>query len=439
MDDNTVKSKMMDLWMKTFQDSKDYVSLVFDNYYNPAFVRTEFEGERLVAAMMGVEYYFKFQEHKIRGLYLCGLATHPDFRGKGLMTRMMSDIEDAARKEGFAFTFLIPADKGLREFYRDRGYYEGIYNVRLSYTSIHDFEKEYFALLDNGQQKIADIRKRYFKTLSLSEENPYDSPQFCDSLIEFIMHVESGMSNLHLSHTRKDLKAVIEENRISKGDVIVVVDSDDKIVAAAFLDLSKDRGEATVLKIFSSSITSYYRCLHFIKTKYSDRSLRVISSTHSRKKVAVMEKGIVGDSSGISSSSHLAFVEEPVSIRMLAKCYGMIKILNLHEVLKFQAESYKASKFSILVREDDNGSECHFIADKGTLQIHCLNEGSQEEAAHSEYSINKRKGRNSDESPMLLSKSGICALLCRRPDSDNLIMEAFGLPALNLDMCLLLD
>lgn len=437
---------MMDLWMKTFQDSKDYVNLVFNTYYNPKYVRTVFEGDRLVASLLGVEYKFAFREHSLKALYLCGLATHPDFRNKGLMTGLMQDIEEEARKDGFAFTFLIPADKRLHEYYRERGYYEGIYDVVLSYTSIHDFQKEYFSLIENGQIKIADIKKRYYNTLRLSTSDPCIAGNFRESVLDFILNCESASTNMHLYHSRKDLEAVIDENRISKGDMVIVEDADGNIVAIGFVTLSGDRGEARVLKIYSSSIAAHYKCLGFIKSKYSERSLKVYTSANSRKNIAVMDKGIVDDKSNLSSSTGLSFFEEPVSLRTLAKCYGMIKILNLNEILKFQAQTYKTCKFSILVKDSENNIEWLYKADKGYFKDWCIDVSAAGTAENDILSDkghkrnrNKKNINTKEEEPMALSQSGIFALLCRRPDADNLIMEAFGVPALNIDMSLLLD
>lgn len=436
---------MMDLWMKTFQDSKDYVKLVFDTYYNPKYVRTVFEGDRLVASLLGVEYTFALRDNSLKALYLCGLATHPDFRNKGLMTGLMKDIEEEARKDGFAFTFLIPADKRLHEYYRERGYYEGIYDVILSYTSIHDFQKEYFSLIDSGQIKIADIKKRYYSTLRLSTSDPCLPGDFRESVLDFILNCEAASTNMHLNHSRKDLEAVIDENRISKGDMVIVEDADGNIVAIGFVTLSGDRGEARVLKIYSSSIAAHYKCLGFIKSKYSERSLKVYASANSRKNIAVMDKGIVGDKSTLSSSTQLSFFEEPVSLRTLAKCYGMIKILNLNEILKFQAQSYKTCKFSILVKDSENNIEWLYKADKGYFNDKTIDmvattaENDNLSDKCLKRNRNKKNNHTKEEEPMALSQSGIFALLCRRPDADNLIMDTFGVPALNIDMSLLLD
>ena len=53
MDSKELKNKLSKLWKDTFHDSDDYVSLIFDNYYDPCFSECEETGGDVVA---GLEY-----------------------------------------------------------------------------------------------------------------------------------------------------------------------------------------------------------------------------------------------------------------------------------------------------------------------------------------------------------------------------------------------
>ncbi len=79
------KRDMMELWKETFHDSDRYISLVFDTYFCPENAFTVYDGEKLIASLLGVKYEFqrraKDGKNEIfRGYYLCGLATHQDYR-----------------------------------------------------------------------------------------------------------------------------------------------------------------------------------------------------------------------------------------------------------------------------------------------------------------------------------------------------------------------
>ena len=128
-DNNDIKLQIMKLWKDTFHDTDEYIKLVFDNYFNPELVEYKVENGEVLAAMLGVPYYFDMKPDKVnnqetgklKGLYLCGLATKPECRKRGYMSRMIEDINQRAFKLDFDFSFLIPADGGLKKYYSDRG------------------------------------------------------------------------------------------------------------------------------------------------------------------------------------------------------------------------------------------------------------------------------------------------------------------------------
>ena len=57
-DNNDIKLQIMKLWKDTFHDTDEYIKLVFDNYFNPELVEYKVENGEVLAAMLGVPYYF---------------------------------------------------------------------------------------------------------------------------------------------------------------------------------------------------------------------------------------------------------------------------------------------------------------------------------------------------------------------------------------------
>lgn len=134
-----VRLDMMRLWKETFHDSDRYIRLVFDTYFDYANISVRYDGDRLVAALLGIPYCFRDSTllpdknaarespqsgRMLRGLYLCGLATRPEYRRQGIMADMMDEIQQRSAERHFDFTFLIPADSHLREYYRRKGYFD---------------------------------------------------------------------------------------------------------------------------------------------------------------------------------------------------------------------------------------------------------------------------------------------------------------------------
>ena len=56
------------------------------------------------------------------GAYLYGVATLPEFRHKGISTRLVRNLLEHCRESGAAFSFLIPSDEEVVVFYDQFGY-----------------------------------------------------------------------------------------------------------------------------------------------------------------------------------------------------------------------------------------------------------------------------------------------------------------------------
>lgn len=126
-DPANIKKDMMELWKATFHDSSRYIKLVFDTYFSLDNTFTVYDGKKLIAALLGIEYSFEAIDKynrldTFKGMYLCGLATLPEYRRRGIMTKLMNEAENSAKARGFDITFLIPADSHLRGYYQKKGY-----------------------------------------------------------------------------------------------------------------------------------------------------------------------------------------------------------------------------------------------------------------------------------------------------------------------------
>ena len=54
--------------------------------------------------------------------YLYGIATLPKYQQQGISSRLIRQMLEKCRQNGAAFTFLIPADEGLKDYYAKLGY-----------------------------------------------------------------------------------------------------------------------------------------------------------------------------------------------------------------------------------------------------------------------------------------------------------------------------
>lgn len=418
-----LKNKMMELWQNTFHDSSTYISLVFDAYFDPKLVEYECDGNQLVSALMGVPYEFGTPEHKMKGLYLCGLATHPQYRSHGIMTRLLNSINEKAREAGYAFTFLLPADEGLRKYYRDRDYVNAFYRVTDNYTSLHNFDREFEAVLMEQKEKVSALKKKAYEALTsgcISKHAPDSEAEAGVSAL--IKSVESQQSDLQIIHSDKDINVLIRENILSNGSIYYVKNNRGEITAAGFTFMP-ERSVVDVVKLFAVDEGSKFKLLSAIKKGNPDASMTVKVPSVEMDSKAIWNRVYSFYSGSTPQSEAMASADRVYSLAAHAKVYGMAKILNLHEILKFQASLRHDLKYSILVKDGNSDDVQCFRTQNGRVELSKVHAGELDKA----------------QSLSVMSSRDVAEILFRRRDTDNLITEAFGIPAINSAACLLLE
>jgi GNAT superfamily N-acetyltransferase len=418
-----LKRKMIGLWKSTFHDSDAYVSMVFDTYFDPELVEYELDGSELVAALLGIPYEFGNADSKVKALYLCGLATQSQYRSRGIMTKLLCQINDKAREAGYAFTFLIPADRNMCKFYSDRGYVNAFYRVIDDYTSLHDFDREFDSVLMEQKGKVYELKKRAYQALKTDYINrEKENDEAVKGIANLIKKSEQNQSDLRIIHSDKDIETLIKENAVSNGTIFYVKNSHDEVTAAAFT-FNNDKSVVDVMRIYAVDGGSRFKLLGAVKSHYADASMRVYRSSLEMDR-ATLWKRSYGYYDPQSAPSHNVSVTERVySLAAHAKVYGMVRILNLCEILKFQATSRRELKYSILVKEDDPDYVKYISTKNGNVDVRVQ---LMDDLEKSQYLS-------------LMTAKDVGEILFRRRDTDNMITEAFGIPSINASASLLLD
>lgn len=423
MNSKELKNKLAKLWKDTFHDSDDYVSLIFNDYYDPRFSEYEEIGGDVVAGLVGIPYEFGNAERRLRGLYLCGLATKHQYRSRGIMTRLLARINDKAREEGFAFTFLIPADDGLRKYYRDRDYVNAFYRVVDNYTSLHDFDREYESILLEQKEKVAELKRRYFMSLksSVFDRMADDAESVREGIRSLIRGIEDGQQDLQIIHSDRDVRLLINENQIDGGQIHYVTNQAGAVTAAAFVSVSD--GAVNIAKLFSTDLASKYKVFGSVRSANPDLAIRHYVSSIEMDRSALWMRTYGSFMKDAPQTGAVSITERVYSLAAHAKVYGMVRILDFSEILKFQADCRRDLKYSILVKADDAYTFEQIEVRDGKVRIRNL---AAETLSHSQIAH-------------VMSKRDIGEILFRRRDTDNLITEAFGIPSINGSICLMLD
>jgi GNAT superfamily N-acetyltransferase len=105
------------LWKTVFGDSDAFLDSFFRIAFSPERCKyLEADGEAICAL-----YWFDCSFEGGKLAYIYAVATHPEYRGKGLASRLMADTHVHLQNLGYAGTVLKPA-KGLFPFYERLGY-----------------------------------------------------------------------------------------------------------------------------------------------------------------------------------------------------------------------------------------------------------------------------------------------------------------------------
>lgn len=427
-----IKKNMMKLWKDVFHDSDTYINLIFDHYFNVDLIEYHEENGCIISALLGVPYEFGCGENKLRGLYLCGLATDEEFRNRGIMNNLIERINSRAKDYGFAFTFLIPSSDALINYYSVRGYINAMYRVEDCYTQIHNFEKDYFTILNGEDDRIIELKRKYYYSLNVDVIDVNNDKHLIEDIVAYIRKYETNISTyLSIQHSERDIRIIIKENKISGGNIFVSYTPNGKLSGVAFATTDY-RKRIVISKIFYDDNCSMYRILDYVKKVYPDSpiSLYCYPEESDRRAIWMKVYGASNPDGGNLEGSY-GIAERVYDVSKHARPYGMIRIVSLHEILKFLANYRSDAKFSILVNvadRDDNSLKCDI--NDGEVSFSLVNQ------AETKGCFNK----NNNGVPITsLNEKELLELLFRKKDNSNLIIEAFGIPRIPTNISLMLD
>ena len=113
---------LKEMWKLCFQDEDTFIDFYFNEVYKNDETLVYLENGKPAAAFQMIPYSLKNGTEIFQAGYISGVMTHPDFRRKGLMKKLLFASFDIMRERGFDYTFLIPQEEWLFGFYEKFGY-----------------------------------------------------------------------------------------------------------------------------------------------------------------------------------------------------------------------------------------------------------------------------------------------------------------------------
>ncbi len=197
-------SQLKALWLTCFPDEeKAALNNFFEKSVTPENVIATFLGAKIVNAMYLLESEIVLKSKRYNAIYVYGVCTHPEYRGKGLMKTAFKYLDESVADKSIDYLFLVPATDSLFEMYKKLGYKTGF-----SYEKINVDFNEIFSSEECNEtftfEKYLQLRRKYCSESSgyaILKENAFNSfylpvgeelKVVCDSKGYCVFGVENG-------------------------------------------------------------------------------------------------------------------------------------------------------------------------------------------------------------------------------------------------------
>ena len=111
--------KILALWYSSFEGSELFAQWYFENIYKPENTLVFEENGSICSALQRLP-------NEIKNIgqvtYIFGACTHPDYRKKGLMAKLLEYSEKLDKENDIKASVLIPQEKSLFDYYKNFGY-----------------------------------------------------------------------------------------------------------------------------------------------------------------------------------------------------------------------------------------------------------------------------------------------------------------------------
>lgn len=115
------------LWCEVFGDEIIYPAYFLENVVKTSDIYVERDNGKPVAVFYLVDCKIVSGSKEYNGKYLYAAATHPDYRRKGIMRRMIDDVCCELKNKNTDFICLYPAENSLYDYYDKSGFRKAFY------------------------------------------------------------------------------------------------------------------------------------------------------------------------------------------------------------------------------------------------------------------------------------------------------------------------
>jgi len=181
------ESELRSFWKDVFHDSDGAVDLFFRNTYSKESSLIYRTGGTIGSMIFFPEFDFIQGNQWSKLGYLCGAATLPEYRNKGIMGQLLNRSVDIMRERGNEYAALIPASDSLYNYYERFGFRDFFYRKKYSVKRSDSLPGHTIIL--EGKFDFGNIYKIYYDAVSALQA----------AVVHSVKSYETAIADIYLS------------------------------------------------------------------------------------------------------------------------------------------------------------------------------------------------------------------------------------------------
>ncbi|MCT4584321.1 MAG: GNAT family N-acetyltransferase [Peptostreptococcaceae bacterium] len=295
------KNEVREIWDYCFEDSKEYQDFYFENIYKDKNTIIGYENDKIIASLQLNNHIINLNSINISCPYIVGVSTLPEYRGNGIMKKIMDEAFFNISKSN-NICILMPIDHRL---YRKYGFEDisDMMEIKMDIFSLNNFKKKDYSI-----EKINDINLLELKNIYL------------DSLINY---------NSYAFRNDKYFRNLIKESYAENANIFLSKDKEGNYDGYIYYTLSL--GKIFIRELYYKNINSLKAFLNFIYN-HNMQAKEVIINTATKNSI----RYILKDLKNISMKIKPFMMGRVVNVLELLKEVNIFETLDENENIKIK-------------------------------------------------------------------------------------------------------
>ena len=116
------RNRLIELYDACFPGEHEYAEYFFDSFWKPERTLTAIEDGSIVSMVHMLKTSMKRDGKRMDAMYIYAAATFQEYRGRGIMGKLLKRAEELAIEWGEHLILLITENESLFKFYKRFGY-----------------------------------------------------------------------------------------------------------------------------------------------------------------------------------------------------------------------------------------------------------------------------------------------------------------------------